>query len=476
MALENKLLPPRHACLDINENNLIRVNKRKDTLSKVLLVLLVAVLYFYFCISFYLTYLPVYGSEVAIAILLATFICAFIFFVFILLLLNKNDKRLDNSAHLYFFKKEKRLFKFVDNFSNASVSVSDMVSVTEQELDENGNPVYYAEEIYDDEDDIFVIEAASTMLAKEKEITYEEIVNGLNETLEGFGVHGNVAQNLLAAMTFSKLIDVTNISKIVSTIFRALDNPNYVIHYDDESSITTQKVLVNAFEYAKTHPNIPVFMMFDEIPASAFLDYLRPLYRYIDDLNGDYYISINGNAVHIPHNVYFLYALRENETIFDISRRYLRYIAIVYADFTLDKEVAPGQKPYAISINQLTNARRNALDNYAVEEATYKKLDLLFSMANEANGYVLQNKIQNKIEEFSSMLLSLSIPEDDVIDRCLAYNVIAAVVISSEPLKLTKDYNLSTLLDNEFGSDKMKLTKNMIRDYLALFNTKGERK
>lgn len=476
MALENKVLSQRRVPLDINENNLIKVNRRKDNLSKVILILLVAVLDIYFCISFYNTYRPAYGDEVAINILVATLLSAAVFFIFILLMLNKGDKRLDNSNHLYFFKKEKRLYKFVDNFSNASVSVSDVVSATEQEVDENGNPVYYAEEVYDDEEDIFVIEAASTMLAKEKEVTYEELVNGFTQTLEGFGIHGNVAGNLFAAMTFTKLIDVTSINKIVYTIFKALDNPNYVIHYDEESSITSQKVLLNTFEYAKTHPNVPVFMMFDEIPAAEFLNYLRPLYRYIDDLNGDYYISINGTAVHIPHNVYFLYSLKDNETIFDISRRYLRYISIVNAEYTVDKEVTGETKPYSLSINQLTNARRNALDNYAVEEATYKKLDLLFNMANEANGYVLQNKIQNKIEEFCSMLLSLSLPEEDVVDRCLANNVIAAVVISSEPLKLTKDYNLSTLLDNEFGGDKMKLTKNMIKDYLNLFNTKGERK
>ena len=476
MALEDKILPQRCASLNINENNLIKINKQKDSLSKALMVLLILVLDIYYVIAYYNSMTPISGGEAALYGAIAIFLVELAFFIFIIALINVKDKRLDNSAHLYFFHQEKRLFKFVDNFSNASVSISDMAAVTEQEVDEDGNPVFYAEEVFDDEEDIFVIEAASTMLTKEKEITYEDLVNSLNESLESLGIHGDVASGLLAAMTFSKLIDATKIQKIVPTIFKALDNPNYTIHYDEDASITTQKVLINTFEYAKTHPNIPVFMMFDEIPASDFLNYLRPLYRYIDDLNGDYYISINGNAIHIPHNVFFLYALRDNETIFDVSRRYLRYISIINSTYTVDKEITGSRKPFSVTINQLTNARRNALDNYAVEEATYKKLDLLFNMANEANGYVLQNKIQNKIEEFSSMLLSLHLPEDEVIDRCLAYNVIAAVVISSEPLKLTKDYNLATLLDNEFGGDKMKLTKNMIRDYLALFNNKGERK
>ena len=99
----------------------------------------------------------------------------------------------------------------------------------------------------------------------------------------------------------------------------------------------------------------------------------------------------------------------------------------------------------------------------------------MFNMANEANGYVLQNKIQRKIEDYSAVLLSLEMNEEDVIDRCLANNIIAAVVISADPTKLMKDCNLTTLLENEFGQDKMKLTKGMIKDYLSLFNSKGER-
>ena len=207
-----------------------------------------------------------------------------------------------------------------------------------------------------------------------------------------------------------------------------------------------------------------------------FLNYLRPIYRYIDDLNGDYYISVNGIALQIPHNVYFFVSLKDKETVFDISRRYLRYVSIVKCDCKLDKEAATDRKPVTITNDQLYNARKNAMDNFAVEESTYKKLDLLFNMANEANGYVLQNKIQRKIEEFSSLLLSLQFTEEDVIDRCLAYNIIAAVVISAEPLKLTKDYNLTVLLENEFGQDKMKLTKGMIKEYLNLFDSKGVRK
>jgi hypothetical protein len=153
----------------------------------------------------------------------------------------------------------------------------------------------------------------------------------------------------------------------------------------------------------------------------------------------------------------------------------MRYISILRSEYRINTEVEGERKKFTLTNDQLVNARRNSMESFSVEESTFKKLDSLFTLANEANGYVLQNKIQRKIEEFSAVLLSLNMSEEDVIDRCLAYNIIAAVVISADPTKLMKDYNLTTLLDNEFGQDKMKLTKLMIKDYLSLFNSKGER-
>ena len=476
MALEDKVLPIEYRSIDTDNNNFLRKKEGGDGFLKFLLVVALSVFLYIYTFSLYKTVLEAYPNSTAGPLYLVAGMIAstFIVVVMIVLLLSKN-KRLDNSAHLFAFKSEPGKFKIVDNFSDSSVSVSASLGTAIQEVDEDGNPIYYAEEVFDDEDNIFVIEEASTLLKKEKSITYADIAGKMNEALESYGVTGDLAANLLASMAFSKLIDVTNIVEVIPLLFRALDNPTYVIHYNERESITVQKVLYNVFEYAKVHPNIPVFMLIDEIPAKEYLNYLRPLYRYIDDLNGDYYINLNGTMAHIPHNVYFMSAIRHNTVVFDISRRYLRYISILKADYRINKEYQGEHKKYSLNNEQLVNARRNAMDSYSVEESTYKKLDTMFVMANEANGYVLQNKIQRKIEDFSAVLLSLDMSEEDVIDRCLAYNIIAAVVISSDPTKLMHDYNLTTQLENEFGQDKMKLTKGMIKDYLSLFNSKGER-
>ena len=475
MALENKILPQAYRTIDINEYNFLRKKASGDRVFKFLLFLVFALAMFIYSFALFSQTLEAEDQYTATMYLIAGLIASsFITLLMMGLLFGKNQ-RLSNSSHLFAFKKDPGKYKIVENFSDSSISVGASINSASREVDEDGNPIFYAEEVFDDEENIFAIEEASTMLKKEKSITYADLVKNFNEALESWGVTGNLAENVLASMAFSRLIDVTSVIDAVPILLKVLDNPTYVVHYIPNDSFTSQRVLYNTFEYAKTHPTIPVFMVIDELPAKDYLNYLRPLYRYIDDLNGDYYINVNGAMVHIPHNVYFLTALKKGEVIFDISRRYLRYVSILKADFRINRENMTDRKKFIVNNEQLVNARRNAMDSYSIEESTFKKLDGMFTLANEANGYVLQNKIQRKIEDYSAVLLSLEMNEEDVIDRCLANNIMAAVVISADPTKLTKECNLTSLLENEFGQDKMKLTKGMIKDYVNLFNSKGER-
>ena len=475
MALENKILPQSYRTVDINEYSFLRKRESGDRFLKGILFLAVTIGLFIYIMVIFSKAIEEGEDYAAAMYLIGGIIASAVVVLSMLLLLGNKSHRLSHSSHLYAFKNDPGKYKIVDNFSDSSVSVSASINSTSREVDEDGNPIFYAEEVFDDEDNIFAIEEASTMLKKEKSITYADLVNNFNECLESWGVTGDLAANVLASMAFSRLIDVTKVIDIVPLLLKVLDNPTYVIHYTPMDTFTNQKVLYNVFEYAKTHPTIPVFMVVDEIPAKEYLNYLRPLYRYIDDLNGDYYINVNGAMVHIPHNVYFMTALKKGEVVFDISRRYLRYVSVLKSDYKYNKDNIGERKKFVVNNDQLINARRNSMDSYTIEETTFKKLDGMFNLANEANGYVLQNKIQRKIEDSSAVLLALEMNEEDVIDRILAYNVMPAVVISADPTKLNSDCNLTTLLDNEFGPDKMKLTKGVIKDYLSLFNSKGER-
>ena len=480
MAIQNKKLknPPR--VLNKNLFGFFKEKRKRDIAFLVIILLVYSIADTWFMTWFFNT--SIYGKTLywtlpsgaywtAVAFSIALLIVVDI--VVCIIFFKKKDKK-DINDGISYLVSEKKAYKIVNNFS----SVSDIVVTEEkkfetvQELDEDGNPIIYAEEIFDDEDDIFVNEALSSTIQKEKEKTFKEIIESFDESLTQFGLKGNLATTLLASMSFSPIIYSKSIRSYIPKFFKAINNPNYVIHYRGDQTIANEKLLFKSFEFAKENQDLPVFIYIDNIPSKEFLNYLRPIYAYIDNPNDDYYLSSEGMTYYIPHNLYFLVDLADGEEIYNISRRYLRYISILNASIT-EIEPVSNAKSFVLSRKDLGNAKRNAQNDYSLTEQTYKKLDNFFNVINTANGYVLQNKIQRRIEESSSLLLSLGVEEDNVVDEILANNVIQAALITTEPQKLVKEFNLSRLLDDEFGEDKMKQTKAVIKEYISLYAAKG---
>ena len=408
--------------------------------------------------------------------LIVTLVLDLLVIVMLGIALFSRRKHLDNGDGIKYLLEEEKSYRVVENFSSSgSVAVqTNQVRTVIEEVDDYGNPIIYAEELFDDEEDIFVSDALSTAIVKEKEKTYSELVEDLNKTFLDYGLNGNLAEALLSSMVFSPMIFARDIAPYIKTIFRALSNPNYFIHYSENNTIASEKTLYSAFEYAKSNPDSPIFIYIDEIPSKEFLNYMRPLYAYIDNTSDDYYISSQGLTFFIPHNVYFLVNIKKDDIIYEISRRYLRYIPILRCDIK-EVDASNEAKPFILSNNDIKNARRNAHDSFALSESTYKKMDNLFALTNEANGYVLQNKIQRKIEDYTSLLLSINMSEDDVIDNVLSNAIIRAAIISAEPQKLKTEYNIVRLIENEFGSDKLKETKAVVKEYISLFDKNGGR-
>ena len=416
---------------------------------------------------------PMYITSIIFSILLLVFID-----VLAIILFFRSKKNLDAGDGITYLVEEEKAYKVVHNFSSASnvvVEEEEKKYETTQEFDEYGNPIIYAEEIFDDEDDIFANEVLSSAIIKEKEKTYKDVLEGFDFALLQHGLKGDLGTHLLASMVFSPLIYVKAIRPYIEKLFKTLNNPKYIIHYRSETNIASEKLLYTSFEFAKANPDLPVFIYIDNIPSKEFLNYMRPLYAYIDNPSDDYYLASGGLTYYIPHNVYFLVDLAEGNEVYDISRRYLRYLSILNCSVS-EVEEAADAKVFALSNKDLTNAKRNAHSGFALSEPAYKKLDVIFSLINEANGYVLQNKIQRKIEEYTSLLLSLGREEDDVIDEVLANAVIEAALITTEPQKLAKDYNVTRVIEEEFGEDKMKRTKSVIKEYLSLYGGKGVKK
>ena len=170
MALENKTLPVAYRTVDINEYNFLRKKEGGDGFFRFLLfIALAATMVIYTFILFFQAVEQI--DETTGTMYFVTGLIASIFIILMMIgLLFGKSQRLSNTSHLFAFKKDPGKYKIVENFSDSSVSVSASINSASREVDEDGNPIFYAEEVFDDEDNIFAIEEASTMLKKEKSI------------------------------------------------------------------------------------------------------------------------------------------------------------------------------------------------------------------------------------------------------------------------------------------------------------------
>ena len=73
---------------------------------------------------------------------------------------------------------------------------------------EKGQPMYYAEEVFDDEDDIYANELNDRLLEKSKYRPYPELGALIDEALLTRGFKGEFGLNLLASMRFSHFINL----------------------------------------------------------------------------------------------------------------------------------------------------------------------------------------------------------------------------------------------------------------------------
>ena len=481
MADNSKFIKESSRRYGLDDFSLHYPGKKKDSAIAALLFVIALAALIIIVLAETVVFTSTYATEeyslIVFATLLPSYVLVIVFAVFVGIGLFSKRHYINSGEGLHYIYADAKEFKVVENFSGSSVAIQEENTVQQnvQEVDEHGNPIYYAEEVFDDEEDIFVNEVNSTVIAKERAKSYEEIIRSIDGVLEKYGLKGDVGRALVSSMAFSPMIYARDIGEYIPTIFKALGNPNYVIHYSSNNTISNERTLFNSFEYAKAHSDSPVFVYIDGIPAKEFLTYMRSLYTYIDNPNDDYYLSCNGVTCYIPHNVYFLVNITKDSYFYDIARRYLRYISVMKCSVT---EVDPSDeaKPYLLSLNDIKNSKRLAMEENALSEQSYKKLDNLLNILREANGYILQNKIQRKIEEYSAILLSIGENEDSVLDDCLANNIIIAAIITTEPQKLESEFHITRLIESEFGADKLKKSKAIIKDYVSIFGAGGGKK
>lgn len=362
-------------------------------------------------------------------------------------------------------------FVIVSEFSDGAKSFKSFTPKEETKVKDN---IVYAEEVFEDEDDIYSTELHDRLIQKASHRLLSVIGKDIDDAYLANGKQANVGLDLLSSMQFSRLINVEgDLTKNdnMQVLFETLGVPFFSITPLEESNIAYNNTLYDAISFAKANRNKPVFIYVNSILGKDLFDYLRPLYTYIDNPTNDCYITAGGRNTNIPTNLWVFFSLNGDE-IYQVSRRILRYSSILNVSIL---EVKKGEKSDAkLSLEEIKASLSEASERRSIEEESWKKVDSLVRCIGAVNGYSLQNKITLRLEAFAATLFCLDKEDDEVIDIALSRCVINEAIITNDVSKYSSDNDLDLSLTNSFGGDKMMLTRNAIKRYFDYMKNGGK--
>lgn len=385
------------------------------------------------------------------------------------------------SAHPLVVEEEDETYRIVKDFSDSALATSQLLSsVNNTELESAGEEdIVYAEEIIDDDDDLYEDELRDREFEKQRHKSYSEIAKEIDEKLELNGWHGTIGFNLLAAMKFSRFLYFKNRDSLydeIKGLIYTLDFPFHEVRAENLTTIADDEAILDVLAAAKKNDFRPYFIYVGEIAYDKVFEFFRPVYNYIDNPDGDAFLQSNGRNVYLPHNLFFIYTIKDHKNYFDISRRLLRYSAIVDGEL-IPVEAKDGDlNKMIISFDQLNAAFMEADSEYEISEDSWRKIDNFANAISQVNYYKLQNKIVRRLENYMILCLANGKREEEVVDTCLAYNFISEAIVTKEPAKYFNEFSLSEMLEDSFDGFQMSKCKEVIAAYLDLFDKKGVRK
>ena len=113
-------------------------------------------------------------------------------------------------------------FRIIEDFSANSMQIGEEEDTGPKET------IYYAEEIFDDEDDIYTNAMNDRLLQKEHHRSINDIGETINSAVLANGFKTNIGLPLLASMQFSRLIYLPykeDARGFVKALFTSLSNP-----------------------------------------------------------------------------------------------------------------------------------------------------------------------------------------------------------------------------------------------------------
>lgn len=374
-------------------------------------------------------------------------------------------------------------FIIVQEFSDQKGGVQTGFSIDQSSKKDNKDEYVYAEEIFeeniDEDEDIYSKANRDRLLERAHHRSPYEIGEEIDKAYLTHGKKAQIGLKLVSSMQFSRLMyfpfDISNEENIREIVDTLSCEPFVCEKKYEGDTIKDSEVLVKALEYAKNNINKQVFIVVPNLKAEEVFEYLKPVYTYIDSPEANSYIQTGSKSYIVSKNIYFILTLKENELVSNISRRLLRYVSVVNAEIKDDVKSSQPTR-LIISNEELAVSLRESLERRILDESTWKKLDTLIEdHINPVSGFVLQNKIVRRLENYSSCLLTAPFEEIEALDETLAYNFFNESIVAKNVAGYLGTSDIFKAMDSIFGAEKLPLSRRVIKDYLSLFDKKGNR-
>ena len=315
----------------------------------------------------------------------------------------------------------------------------------------------------------------------------------------GYRMGGGVAENLLAAISASRLLVINGLPSeqfnsfvmLVSEYFgtaMCLDNStfskkqssnssgNVFVSYDHEGE-QIKKNIFKALGNAVNQPLAVHIAAIDQITSENATEWMAPLMRYVRYPKKRNEIAISDGAgkmlrYSIPRNLWILLRLEDMNTVDTLPVDVVRCASVVSVSFTSCQTSDDHMIAHGFTAQQADYMLEKESAKADIPENFWKKLDKLEKYAADYTDYNIGNRLWLDFEKQLGMLVATGMEVNDAGDAAIAARILPSITVELRGKLKKEDKTVYQSMEFIFGADNLAFSKVYI-DSLTL-NERGD--
>lgn len=285
------------------------------------------------------------------------------------------------------------------------------------------------------------------------------------------------AIDFLSHLLYSRMLLLRNVNKfcrrnLSTAVEKTFQSRSFYIdcsHMINEDQLICQANFDYAFAAAKKKKDDFVFLFLDGVNSSQIYSLLKDFLFAIFDKNNPHKVRTpyGDRQYEMLPNLYFIILLKEpQDTGLYANKDILTYAPILKMTCSTYNGQMEQLKDQAISISDFHHIADGLMEDNALEESTWKKIDELQKFINKIKPYEIGNDIINFIEEEAAFSSSLYHDDDAVLDSVFATDILPSVVTYLPKERVLGEDSLENFISDQLYSEfSLPKTEALLTDY-----------